>query len=467
MVTLLPCCGSVPDDYERGLQRWRERSAHAARDADPRTASGATIDAPAEFAQDVDPAAAAVHDDAIFAALLDRAERTHPALEAASATWRAALEQVRASVAFPDPRLALAWYRDPIETRVGPMDWRVSLVQSLPRPDESDVAGRAAVARAEQAAAAYDAARLQLRRRAREAWIETAYTARALAVTRAHLALVQGWESVANTRYATGAGAETDVIRAQVELETLDDRVRSLDDRLRPLRARLDAALARPADAPELHPELPTDDPPALDEQALLDGLDAHSPRLIALAAEVATAESGREQIDAQRWPDVAVGLDYTGIGRARSAGVPDSGQDALALTLSLGLPLRRDRRAADALAAGSDVAAARARLEDARLSLRADLEQTLFSAREAARRVRLYRDALVPQGRQALEGTLTAYRVGEASFLDLLDAERALLEFDLSGARAVADLALARAAVEESTGLIPKDAAPAAEEHP
>ncbi|HRV81577.1 MAG TPA: TolC family protein, partial [Planctomycetota bacterium] len=67
----------------------------------------------------------------------------------------------------------------------------------------------------------------------------------------------------------------------------------------------------------------------------------------------------------------------------------------------------------------------------------------------DALRRIRLYRDSLVPRAHEALDLTLSAYTTGSASILDLLDAEQTLIEFELSHSRAKRDALQSRAQLE------------------
>ena len=78
--------------------------------------------------------------------------------------------------------------------------------------------------------------------------------------------------------------------------------------------------------------------------------------------------------------------------------------------------------------------------LSDRRATLRAELEHAAFLLDDAARQVALYRDTLLPRAREGLEVTRTAYRSGSASVLDLIDSERALLEFETGYWRACRD---------------------------
>lgn len=413
------------------------------------------IDAFEHSIPNADARPAAIGADASLDELLRYAEWGNPGLRAAALRWRAALERVPQASALPDPRLNFGYFLEEVETRTGPMDWRLGLSQSFPWPGTLDAAGSAEVARAEAERARFESERLLLAEQVQRTWFELAYVSAALDITRTHLDLLARWEEVARTRYATGLGNEADVIRAQVELGKVDDRVRSLDDLRRPLAARLNAALNRPAGAPLPMPSLEAVAPLSdLDDAMLLADLAVTSPDVRALDHHIEAAEHAVVLADKAYFPDLSLGLDYTAISSARSAGVRGSGDDALAVTAGISLPIWRGRRDADARRANSVLAAARAERDDLLNRQGAELELALYALRDASRRLSLYEQTLVPKGHESVQTTAVAYQSSKASFLEFIDAERVLLEFQLAAARARADSAQAVARVERLSGV-------------
>ncbi len=84
---------------------------------------------------------------------------------------------------------------------------------------------------------------------------------------------------------------------------------------------------------------------------------------------------------------------------------------------------------------------------------LEALVDDIVFRHTDALRKTRLYRDGLVPKAEQALNASYTAFQSGETDFLNLLDAQRQWLEFQLGYERALTDLAITRAEIEMLTG--------------
>ena len=84
---------------------------------------------------------------------------------------------------------------------------------------------------------------------------------------------------------------------------------------------------------------------------------------------------------------------------------------------------------------------------------LKAQLKMALFKMRDAERKLDLYRQGLIPKAQQSLKVTEQSYRSADGSFLDLVDAQRTLLEFQLAYQRVLVDHEQALARIELLVG--------------
>ena len=64
-----------------------------------------------------------------------------------------------------------------------------------------------------------------------------------------------------------------------------------------------------------------------------------------------------------------------------------------------------------------------------------------------------LHGGTLIPKSEQSLRSTEAAYRAGHSDFLDLIDAQRVLLEFQLAVERANADRVKSEASIDRLVG--------------
>jgi outer membrane protein TolC len=153
-------------------------------------------------------------------------------------------------------------------------------------------------------------------------------------------------------------------------------------------------------------------------------------------------------------FPDVTFGLETIFTDHTSSPSVSDSGEDPIIAMMSFNLPFPRERRRAAVREARQMRAAFSSDREALILRLSSDLQMALYKYRDAGRKIELYEENLIPEAKQALNVTLQAFQAGTGSSLDLIDAERTLLEFELAYLRALADQAQQFARLELLLGV-------------
>jgi cobalt-zinc-cadmium efflux system outer membrane protein len=111
------------------------------------------------------------------------------------------------------------------------------------------------------------------------------------------------------------------------------------------------------------------------------------------------------------------------------------------------------DARQGDILSARFGVVGARQRLAASEIDLLARLAGALGEYEAARVQLETFRDRIVPDARRAFTQTGDAYRAGNATFLDMLDAQRTLSDARVTLAELTAEAAEARAAVAGIVG--------------
>ena len=388
-----------------------------------------------------------LRDYLIYAAL------NNPGLEAAFTRWKAASEKAAQAESLPDPQFTYAHFIEEVETRVGPQQSRFGLMQRVPWFGKRTLRGDVATEAANTAFHQYQAAKLKLFYEVKKAYYEYYFLYRAIGITEDNIQLLRHLEGVAQTRLRAG-GSQSGVIRAQVELGKLDDRLRTLNALRVPLRTRLNAAMNRPHGAPLSWPREAPLAGAALDADKILEQFAGANPELSALDGMIRKEDRSIALARKEYFPDVTLGLDYIATDDALMAGTPDSGKDPVIAMVSVNLPIWRGKLKAGVEEARHRHRAAELMREDLSNVLESDLHMALYRFQDAGRKIDLYGDTLIPQSEQALRVTEEAYRTGTADFLDLIDAERLVLEFRLTHVRALADREIALAEVEKLAGV-------------
>ncbi len=383
--------------------------------------------------------------DATLDDLLRYAAEHSPRLRAAFEAWRAAVERTPQARALPDPQLSYGYFVERSVERMGMMGrQRISITQMLPGFGKRGLRADMAERGGEVAEERLEAARLAVFSRVKSAYAEYAYVQEAIEVLREVRELVRQFEAVAMARYRAGEVGSADVLRVEMEGERIGDQLRTMQARRAPAAAALNAALGRPDGAPLPTPRLP--ELPVLDEAAEkeFERWLAANPELRAGEREIARAEIGIELARRQSWPDFMVGADV----------LERRGEDTEGmLMVGISLPIWRNNYAAARREALANRNAAVARRESLERDLESDLRMALFRVRDAERKIRLYRQSLQPLARQSYDSLAGAYRAAESDFVDLIEAQRTLLDVELSGRRAVADHVQRLAELERLTG--------------
>jgi outer membrane protein TolC len=394
-----------------------------------------------------DPDTASLEDYLAYAAL------QNPSLRAAFHDWKSALEKTGYAGALPDPRFSYSYFIERVETRVGPQIQTLKLQQAFPwfgtlgaRKDISVEAAGAAYQK-------YEAKKLQLFYEVKSIYYEFFYLGQAIAITRDNLELLKFWESIARVKYRVALKRHPDVIKAQVELGTLEDRLHTFEDMIGPVAARLKAVANLPdsLDLP-LPAEISVAEA-AVNRDSVYVYVLANNPDLKSLLHVVEKGRAAKRLAGKESYPDFVVGVGYINIGEALDPNMPDSGKDAWTATVGITLPIWFGAKKSRRQEAEAQYRQAQYNYAETVNRLRAFTEEIVFEHEDALRKTQLYRDGLVPKAEQSLNANYTAYQAGETDFLNLLDAQRQLLDFQLRFERSRSNLAIRRAELEMIAG--------------
>jgi outer membrane protein TolC len=396
-------------------------------------------------------------EDSTLAHYLDLAVRQHPALEAARQAHEAASERVSQARSWPDPVLTYGYFAEEVETALGPQEHRIGLSQQIPTFGKAGLRGEIAQRDASAAFERYRTTHHRVLEEVARAYYEYAYLARSIEITAENLALLRGVEAVARSRYTTGQTDHAHVIKAQAELALLEDRLRSLEDRRESVAAELRAALGVSPTTPLPWP-VPLEDPTEAipDEETVLGRVQDGNPELLSLGFEVDREDRAVSLARRDRIPDVTLGIETIRVSRSDLTDFKDDGQDAWIASVSVPLPIYGGRYRAAIREADARLRSRQAARHDREQRLVAVARRQLFELRDAERRIELYRTSLIPLGESSLEAALTGFRTGKVGFLDVLDAERGLLQFRLDLARARSERGQGVASILARMGISP-----------
>jgi outer membrane protein TolC len=374
------------------------------------------------------------------------AVRNHPQVTAAYADWTASVETITIARSLPDPKLTFELYVGDILTSLMP-----GLMADIPGPGK--LSARAAAASAESRAKYFQFATAvqQTAFAVEKSFYPLHFLDAKLRVNRQTLALLAELEALARAQNEVGQATLQDVLRAQIEQEKLQTETINLEDSRHVLLAQFKAALGLHAE--QADPPVPTEavfTETQWNEESLAIALN-QNPKLKAMEAEIRVADASIRVARKEKIPDFTAG------GEVDVKANPFIWNPQFSMTL----PIWRDKLAAELESAQAGKRAAEARLSAEQIELAVDFIEQAYLIREADRELTLLRERVLPRARQSLEIARAAYRSSRVDFLNVIEDERSLLNFQLDEIAAQTQREIARSELTLLIAGVPPENAP------
>ena len=372
-----------------------------------------------------------------------------PEAQSALHTVRALERRVPQAKTLPDPMVSVGWAGNltPFSVMQGDnSSYRgLTISEQFPYPGKLRLRGEIASKEADAAQADYEAVRRRIGSEVKAAYYDYFYFDRAIQTTNRNKDLLEKLSKIAEARYRVGKAMQQDVLRSQIEISLLLEKLTMLEQQRATAQARINAFLVR-------SPESPL--PPAADvePETITHSLD----ELYALAATNDTAVlRNQRMVERSRLgialaqkeyrPDIGVGYMYQ-----QRAGLPDMN----GVTVTVNIPIFYKSKQRQSVAEASEDLISAEKMHDNRLNeVRFELKQQYLAAKASERLLTLYSKGVVPQSSLALESSMAAYQVGNVDFLSLIANFTTLLDYETDYYRQLADYQTALARIESLTG--------------
>ena len=296
--------------------------------------------------------------------------------------------------------------------------------------------------------ALYETKERELTAKAKALFYEYYIASRAEQIYNETVDVLRGFSKIAEAKYSVGKASQSDAIKAQVELSRTLNMLVTVKQEKETAKAMLNALMDR--DTLAALPE-PAELEPAqtgADYEKLRATAIAANPGLKAYSIKVNQAERRLSLSKAEYLPDFML------LYRKRKA--PGSEMNnTYDIALGLTVPLWFSKQKAMVKEAGAEREMAQAEYKAARNELASDLREADIKAGSSLRLVELYRGSVIPQAEEALKIAQSGYQAEKADFMDLLDAQRTLLDFRMDYYRYVVDYRTWLARVEQLSGEI------------
>jgi len=392
--------------------------------------------------------AASPPDPLLLSDVLTEARAHHPEIQAARERYRAAKERPAQAEAFDDPEAKIELFNTPQNLDVTRTDNTIfGLSQRFPFPGKRGLKKQLALKDADIAEALVHEKELEIGAQAKGAYYDLYLAYKAIEIHHQQIELLKNFFQIANARFRAGKGVQVDVIKAGLELSKLQNELPVLEQQRDSAQAKVNLVMNRSPESPLGTPAEPVT---RVDKPAFLELREIaiqNRPQLKALTTDAARSETAIALAQKQYYPDFNVMAS-----RFQNFGQRDGFGGAVVMSLPFSFWTKPKYDAG--------VREAKANLEAAKASYQAMQNQVGFEVKDllvkldaAEKLMVMYRTTIIPQAQQTLDSARLNYQNGKVEFLTLLDAERALKDFQLEFYRALTAFAQRMAELERAIG--------------
>ena len=353
----------------------------------------------------------------------------NPAIKSAAERFQAQRARAPQARALPDPMVSGGWMGNitPFSVQKGdPSSYRgLTVSQAFPTPGKLALRGKIADREAEAGRWEYEQTERQVVAEVKAAYYAYFYDTKAIQITEKNKDLLEKLENIAEARYRVGKGIQQDVLRAQVEVSRIDQKLIVLRQEEHTVRARLNTLLNQ-------DPESPLPPPAAVnpaDFQFSLDQLYAmaheNDP---GLERDKRMIESGQFAVNlAQKAYEPDFDVAYTYEQRPEM-------QDMHGVMVGVNIPIFfRSKQREGVIEASHDLNAAHREFDSRLTRVNFEIKQQYLAATASRDLMNLYSKAIVPQSSLALESSMSSYEVGKVDFLSMLDNFIYVLDYEVN----------------------------------
>ena len=381
----------------------------------------------------------------------------NPGLKSAREKIRAVLEQYPQAAYLENVLRQYNAFTKQLDTKVGPMRHKEMMAMKFPFPETLALKGQIITEDVLIAQKEFEIALRDLVTEIKLAYYDYLFVIEATRINEENQKLLQQMIAIAQTKFRVGRGKYSNVIMAQVELSKLAEAIITLEQQRETVIARLNTLLNSSAD-------LPLGIPILIEEERVISTLAELYELAIQKRQEIqkqklVISKMGLvvEMAKQMTYPDPTLGASYF---ENRSIADLKHTQE-MPMTFSTRRTLNPKNTAwfghrnSYIHEVNVKIEAMEHKIEELESNLRFVVKKHHFGMETANRSIRLYRQTLLPQARQALDAANTAYQAAQIDFLSFLDAQRTLLKLKIEEQRALRDYRHHLAQLEQAVGVI------------
>ncbi|MBI9052758.1 MAG: TolC family protein [Bacteroidales bacterium] len=368
---------------------------------------------------------------------LQLAAENNPGLKSKFNEYMSALEIAPQVKALPDPQIAFAYFIQPVETRVGPQEFKISASQMFPWFGTLKAKENASIQSAKAKYEVFEEAKSKLFNEVRSTYFNLYFNKKAISITNENIGILNVFQKLAYIKVESGLVSAVDEFRIEMEIGDLENQLALLKDKHYVLQVMFNNFLNVDNEDPVVIPELLATDNFSHSKQAALDSILTKNHQLLGIDFQTEALRFRKDIAQKNGKPNFNIGFDYTFIGKGENN---LAGTDAFMFPkIGITIPLYRNKYKAMV----QEVVYLEVAKENEKIN-KINILETLFENGwkdylDADRRIDLFTSQL-NLAQKSLKMLETEYSTGSKNFEEVLRMERRLLKYNLELEKSRAD---------------------------
>ncbi len=336
----------------------------------------------------------------------------------------------------------------------------VTASQQLLYPGKLKLRGEIASKEADAASSDLEAIRRRVTVDVKMAYFEYWFYDKAIQTTLKDKDLLTKLSQIAEARYRVGKGVQQDVLRSQVEISLLLQRLTVLQQQRNTSQARLNTLLARSPEAPLPPAENIERSPMNYSLDDLYRLARQNDPGLHREEQMIERTQLAVNLAQKDYYPDLSVGYMYQ-----QRPMMPDMH----GMTFTVNIPVFfKSKQREEVRQATEERLSAESSRDNRKNELNFELKQQYLAAKASDELLKLFSEGVVPQSSLALESSMSAYQVGTVDFLSVIGNFSTVLNYEIDYYRELANYQSSLARMESMVGVdLTSTAAQPGNQHP
>ncbi len=378
-------------------------------------------------------------DNNIMDTLIEEALKNNPELKAFGERVQVFTNKPPQARSLDDPRLRLSVLNLPTDTfrfdQEAMTQKQIALMQRFPFPGKLGLKGSMVEKELDMVKEQFTEKKNNLIREVKVTYQNLLFINRATEITEKNKNLLREFVKIAETKYAVGTGIQQDVLKAQVSLSKMIDRLIVLEKKRKIAIARLNTLLYRPMERSfyEMGPIKQSSF--NLTFQDLREIAEENRPVLIGLKHLIERFRLAARFAEKDYYPDFDVGVSYG----QRDDGTTVERADFFSAFVTINIPLwyktKESKKVAEEKA---NVRNSQEQYNAMKNEISFKIQELLADLEKDNQEIELFKTGLIPQSSASLESAISGYEVNKVDFLTLVNNQITLFNNELDYYQAI-----------------------------